>query len=240
MTAKYKTQFEAVATTTKKFVKCPACGEHEWQVDQLAVIASKASTGYSEMSWSCKGCYEKFELRYHVDGTVTIAQLEQTNPNPFVPSLVLLKSNTGGDKPIYAVVNTRSHLKSIQEAQEEVEGSSLQYFYDEGTCPTNWFRDIVELVQDSEVDPHGCFEFQYALKLDDAMEFLENHKDVYRSTRFVDEVKEEFIEIGQNIPLLFPSLFDSEGGHVFDGEVVGEVPLLGDPQNRKGFIIGSP
>lgn len=43
------------------------------------------------------------------------------------------------------------------EAKEDV--SHTRYYYEEHTCPTNYFRDVLEIYLGNERDPHGLAKY---------------------------------------------------------------------------------
>lgn len=38
-----------------------------------------------------------------------------------------------------------------------------QYFFEEHSCPTNWLRECVAVIQDGDCDPHGFLDFVRAV-----------------------------------------------------------------------------
>jgi len=43
-----------------------------------------------------------------------------------------------------------------------------KYFYNEHTCPTNYLTGIVKIIEGEDADPHGIFEFNKGIDVDDA------------------------------------------------------------------------
>jgi hypothetical protein len=207
------TPFVKVDTITYTTVKCkcPLCNKHEFSVGHLFHDAAKQEKGYYPVYWSCDECRAKFEIRVFADRHVEFSQTG-VEENPFVPALVLLRSNTGeGQTPIYAVVRAGAHKDSIDKEKAERFSSHLDYYYGEGTCPTNWFSDTVALIQGGDDDPHGCFEFVGVLDEADVLAALKanpgaNHGQADDTSRFIQD----------NVRLIFPQLF--EGGETFDAE----------------------
>lgn len=52
------------------------------------------------------------------------------------------------DKPVYFVV-PRVHPDS----------DVGEFMVDENDCPTNWLRNIQQIITDGDTDPHGLFEY---------------------------------------------------------------------------------
>jgi len=64
--------------------------------------------------------------------------------------LSLLKFD-GKDGPVYFVV---SGLATQHESDAAMQ-SLASYGYEEHSCPTNWLRHVVAVIEDGEEDPHG-------------------------------------------------------------------------------------
>lgn len=196
---------------TKVFCKCPLCEKHDFRIDHLFNDAAKRSEGYYPVYWSCDKCRAKFDIRVFADRHVEFSQTG-TEENPFLPAVILLKSNTGDDqdRPIYAVVRAGTHKDAIDKEKAERFSSHLDYYYNEGTCPTNWWRNTVCLIQDQDEDPHGCFEFVGVLDEAELIERLKKMPDA--DQQHVDDPK-QYIE--DNVRLIFPQLF--EDGETYEG-----------------------
>ena len=204
---------DTVATTTVK-CKCPLCGKYEWTVSHLFHDAAKREEGFYPVMWDCKKCNAKFDIRIYADKHVEMSQTG-TNEDPFIPAIIVLRSSMVGTdgKPIYAVVSASSFKSSLDQEKEQPRSSHMEYYYNESTCPTNWFRDVIALVQDGDPDPHGCFEFVGARPRDELIELLKTKPDAdHRNAGDPDD----YIE--NNLDLIFPELFG--GGETIDGESV--------------------
>lgn len=53
------------------------------------------------------------------------------------------------DEPIYFIV----------EAFSPTDPETTAYWYDEGTCPTNWLKTVDTIIINGDSDPHGLFAF---------------------------------------------------------------------------------
>jgi hypothetical protein len=207
------TPFVSVPTASRVFCKCPLCEQHEFGVSHLFHDAAKSEKGFYEVHWSCSQCHAKFDIRIFADRHVEFSQ-SGVNEDPFIESVVLLRSNTGTDAhPIYAVVRTRSFKKSLEEEKAEPGSSAMHFYYTENTCPTNWFRDTVALIQDGDDDPHGCFEFLAARSEAEVIAALKLNSGVDMQ-QYDEKDPTDFIK--DNVRLIFPELF--EGGDTFDAE----------------------
>lgn len=64
--------------------------------------------------------------------------------------LVLLKIEQTA-RPLYFVIRAPRGEHNNPESDA--------YFFDEGTCPTNWMRDVVAVISGGDEDPHGFATF---------------------------------------------------------------------------------
>lgn len=64
--------------------------------------------------------------------------------------LSLLKFD-GKDGPVYFVIRG---LASVHGTNEEMQDRA-SYHYEEHSCPTNWLRECVAVIEDGDEDPHG-------------------------------------------------------------------------------------
>jgi hypothetical protein len=207
------TPFVKVDTITYTTVKCkcPLCSKHEFSVGHLFNDAAKMDKGYYEVYWSCTECRAKFDIRIFADRHVEFSQ-RGMEENPFIPALILLRSNTGeGQTPIYAVVRTGTHKDSIDKEKAERFSSHLDYYYGQSTCPTNWFNDTIALIQDGDDDPHGCFEFVGVLDEAEVLVALKanpnaDHQRAGDISRYISD----------NVRHIFPQAFES--GNTFEAE----------------------
>ena len=92
------TPFVKVETYTKVCVDCPLCKHPSFTVGHLFEEAKRAPEGYHWVRWACKGCHAKFDINIYADEHVEMSQVG-VEDNPYVPAVVLLKSDTGGDRP---------------------------------------------------------------------------------------------------------------------------------------------
>ena len=63
-------------------------------------------------------------------------------------------------------------------ALETEEQESERYFFEEHSCPTNWLRDCVTVIEDGDPDPHGFMEFVRSVPI--ALDFDEDNDDAVR------------------------------------------------------------
>lgn len=92
--------------------------------------------------------------RAAADGEVAApgeVSLKREDKPPYGRAMALLRFD-GKDGPVFFVMDRKYHT-----AGEEVEElqSHDSYFFEEHSCPINWLRDCVKVIQDGDVDPHG-------------------------------------------------------------------------------------
>lgn len=126
------------------YIPCSSCTKGKWRADQINV-------GF-KTTWSCDKCYNESSIE-----RLTYSDFEVTsNGRKQTPVTVTLQSIT--EPKITLKLNTWKYSHSQEDSAEDY-ASHQQYFYDEHTCPTNWTRDIVEIIFGGDHDPHGVFEF---------------------------------------------------------------------------------
>lgn len=64
------------------------------------------------------------------------------------------------DKPVYFIV----------EAFSPDDQETTDYYYSEGSCPTNFIKRVQDIITDGDSDPHGLFEF---VRTTEPLEFLD-------------------------------------------------------------------
>lgn len=133
-----------VQAKVRLYVPCPGCTEKSHRVDQL--IPGQSTT------WSCNSCHNQFSIM-RVNDTDFRTRLTGVKETPVV---VTLQSIT---KPAITLrLNTTRYAHSQKDTWEDYV-EHQRYYYDEHTCPTNWFREVEEIVFQKDKDPHGVFEF---------------------------------------------------------------------------------
>jgi ribosomal protein S27AE len=133
-----------VQAKTQLHIPCPSCTEGGWRADHLTV-------GF-KTTWHCDKCQSEADIERvsESDFNVTPTGRKAT------PVVVTLQSVT--IPKIVLKLNTWKCSFSQGDSPEDYE-SHQRYFYDEHICPTNWTREIVEIIFDGDHDPHGVFEF---------------------------------------------------------------------------------
>lgn len=140
---------------TKKFFKCPACGDHELQVDYL-----KNSTN-SGWTWQCKSCVSNISFKLTDDGEIEITNIKSP-PKGKENLLILLKpvfQDPKAKDQVYLILEKPNtlHETDIDELQRQ-----QRYYYNEHTCPSNYLGGATVL-EGTDDDPHGIFQFVEAI-----------------------------------------------------------------------------
>lgn len=125
-------------------IPCPSCLEGGWRVDHLTIDQST--------SWTCPECRNEASIKRLSEDDFDTTPTGRKD----TPVTVTLQSIT--EPKIILKLNAWKDAYSQNDSQEEYEEHE-RYFYDEHTCPTNWTREIVEIIFQGDHDPHGIFEF---------------------------------------------------------------------------------
>ena len=131
-----------------------SCGHDMWIMidmppsDLLRLYADLQRLGYGDLSIT----YE-IEDGYHMfqRAKVTFGGKLAGDEKPY--DYVLLKVDPESH-PLYFVIKARRWPD-----HPPPDHDNDSYFYNEHTCPTNWTDDIVAVVGNGEVDPHGVATF---------------------------------------------------------------------------------
>ncbi len=124
----------------ERYIHCPACGKGEHQVSHLAIGMKTA--------WYCDedDCGYRFSLHVLSDTEIELVVLDERR----IKKLVTLRSSA----PVTLIVEASSYLPDKELADRD------EYFYNEHTCPMNFMRNVVEIVDENgDRDPHGIFEY---------------------------------------------------------------------------------
>lgn len=136
---------------TKKFFECPACGDHEFQIEHLKDSSS------SNWTWQCHSCVSDISFKLVEDGEIEITNIKAP-PKGKEHLLILLKpvfQDPKAKDKVYLILEERNmrHETDIDELQR-----SQRYYYNEHTCPGNYLGGATVL-EGTDDDPHGIFEF---------------------------------------------------------------------------------
>lgn len=131
-------------TKVRLYTACLGCTKGSFRVDHLKQD--------QPVWWSCDECGSEISIVRinHTDVAVNLTGKKKT------PITVTLRSQT--EPPIEVKVNTWKYVHSQNDTPEDFE-SHERFFYEEHTCPTNWFPEVEQISVGEDHDPHGLFEF---------------------------------------------------------------------------------
>lgn len=134
---------------TTHYAVCPCCQEQTSTIDHLL---GKDTTTW----WYCDNCGERYEIMFKRSGEVYTKPMNERKEK----HLVLLRN---GD--IGLVVEGMSFSGSVPEEHHE-------YYYNEHTCPTNYMKVVLAVIdlKHRDQDPHGIFEYVATLDYDQNVE----------------------------------------------------------------------
>ena len=151
--------YQTVPVVPVRHFACLACGEHLFHVEHLFRSAEQydKGDGYSAGPWYCDECGTANELRMYADGRVTARSLDKK----CLRTSVVLKLPPQKE-PVYFLMEGMRFTEEWPnpgETQEEHNHSRDRYFYEEHSCPTNWLKDVQEVMIGSDCDPHGLWHY---------------------------------------------------------------------------------
>lgn len=132
--------------------------------------------------------------------------------------LVLLKLEAG-DRRVFFVL--KQPIYAYQKAADWTPESD-HYFFEEHSCPKNWLKDVVGIIENGDEDPHGFLKFVRAVDIPEG--FDPDHPHRVPGTRYSNTLIPAWAGI-------FPEV--AKGGAVIDGEAV-DVAGGGDAPDRRG------
>ncbi len=131
-----------VKVKTKRFIDCPHCGEEDMCIEHLFDFQS----GQEERMagpWHCRHCGHSFFIYVRSDGTARIEEREEVS----YPIFILLEIPPQ-EQSIFLKVASDSYGRPVEDDDQ-------RYFYEEHTCPVNYFRSVKEIKVGDDDDPHG-------------------------------------------------------------------------------------
>lgn len=133
------------------YISCPACGDGEHRVDHLYDMRMPVKFG----PWYCNKCGAVFAGEVIATGNVSVWPHETRTR--FTRSMALLKLDGKGG-PVFFVMDHARYHASETESDEENQ-KHQRYYFEEHSCPTNWLRKCVAVIQNGDWDPHGFLDF---------------------------------------------------------------------------------
>lgn len=133
--------FTLTTTTTQTRIICPNCKELASAVDHLKDdIKSNAPRTFT---WFCDNCGHQYS--FDIDDKLNVTNLKLTGiVNE--KSITLLRHGKIG-----LIVKDFAFNRNYDKS----------FYYNENTCPTNYLKNVEEVVdlEDKSSDPHGIFEY---------------------------------------------------------------------------------
>lgn len=165
-------QVQNKATTRQQtVVECPKCKfeiNTAWYVNLVLSERVKAKGKEPTFEQTCRGCDAAF--KFHVT-TPTDITYEEIKPSK-ISGLMLVKHHT---EELYMVVE-----QTFYEDRRTGEFNlDLEYFIDEHTCPTNWFK-VLMVAENGDVDPHGVFRWVRSVTFNEVKEKFGYERDFLR------------------------------------------------------------
>jgi len=154
-----------ITTETKNYAHCPTCKEKDSTIDHL-------KNGFESM-WYCDQCGYLYKITKE-NGIIEVEPTKERSVDMFV---FLKNANVG-----LIVKGSRNNPKAESYPTElEVK----EYYYNEGTCPTNYLSEVIAIINldDGDIDPHGIFEF--CGMADFPVDFKENGSD-YDFSKYIE------------------------------------------------------
>lgn len=135
---------------------CQACGQHLFNIEHLYEVFQQSSDINERAAgfWYCDACGVANRPTVYRDGSLRV---EVKPEQRCLPTSVVLCIEPQ-DKPIYLLVKGMHWTDEKPDPGESVQAQQEQrdrYFYNEHTCPTNWFRHVQEIMIGDDCDPHG-------------------------------------------------------------------------------------
>lgn len=149
-----------IRTACIDYIVCSSCGDATgFNVTHLRKEALVAQTPRTFGPWFCDKCGRAIYGKVEADGTVLTEPWTSTKEN----RAVLLKLEISPTENLYLVTKGMSFIdEKKSETVEEARGHK-RYFYEEHTCPLNYFRGLLVVIHDTKReacdDPHGLFDY---------------------------------------------------------------------------------
>ena len=133
----------------KRYFLCLNCGKHEFTIEHILQEFETSECFVSPFNtrWGCDECGSQIKIVIHKDGIVETEILEEKS----VKYTVLLEIPPQS-KSIFLKIKAESYGRDI-------ESDNLRFFYEEHTCPINYFRSCTEIKIGDNDDPHGLAKY---------------------------------------------------------------------------------
>lgn len=160
-----------MSTFTRTFAACPHCGEEAGRVDHLEV------TAHPMPAWHCESCAGLYHVRRKSEDDYEVTKSKDA---PWPQHWFVLRLPASHPRDVILLIKQGRCPNWSQDDK-----SSDAYYFDEHTCPVNWFNQVEAIAdgsdEDADTDPHGLFEFVQSFpaqpdeEADDVMRRLIGH-----------------------------------------------------------------
>lgn len=134
-----------LATKTKQYIVCPYCGcDHTFSVSHLLELNEQKTFGH----WYCDKCGKSVMGTVFEDGSVEIEKTDQTREECHV--LLELEPQ---ERSVFLVAKGMFF-------NGKIDPENKKYYYEEHTCPINYFKDVEVVMVEEDSDPHGLFRYK--------------------------------------------------------------------------------
>lgn len=141
-----------IKSVVTRMASCPSCGDDD------AFNVTHIGPGGYPMSlragpWFCDECGYGVDVRYDADsGSIFLPPAD--GDRKFSHNGIAVVCLPPQDEPVYFTVDACG----VNEEDEEDGLEAHRYWYEEGTCPTNFLRYVHQVRIGDDNDPHGLFE----------------------------------------------------------------------------------
>jgi len=131
------------------YITCPSCGNEGLDgLGSVSHLLNMKNTNITLGPWYCNTCGISYIGKVE-NGEVFI---EKKGYKKKTLSLLKFKGKSNENEDVFIIVNSYDYDWTEKE-------NSKQYFYEENQCPTNFLKDIEDLIVGNDDDPHGMFEY---------------------------------------------------------------------------------
>lgn len=163
----------AIKSVTKRYAICPHCGKDSGkQIDHLYQYMEQGKP-VDYKNWDCEECGLPMTVREEA-GELVIGKDTNPRSSRMIKTWDLVEVITKDGKRLRLLLNQKRWEKQGEpgvgepECPQEVEDHK-SYWYNEGTCPTNWTSGIEAVIEENDEDPHGAFQFVASVDQDKAI-----------------------------------------------------------------------
>ena len=176
-------------TSTRTYVHCPHCDKPDTTIDHVGFDKANGQI-QSFGTWHCDHCGGGYRGQLLEDGTLELTLVE----DKVIRTRDLVMIPAGLPKPIFMIMRGMrfsSHEKMNAERGRDV--NDRTYYYESGSCPTNWIPNIDKMIYDGDTDPHGVIKFVRGVDADKITEGDED-LDIHRALDDEELLRKHFPE----------------------------------------------